>query len=360
MTRRLLILNGLAALMIPLHHAAAYGLQAMFLWTDRYQPVAVPNYDQLGSFAYYALMISRELHSFAVPAFMFVSGFFVAFMGKRSGPAPGWKMGLPRIKALLPPLILWTIFRFVLIRQRPDSIDQVLGTYWFIVLLIQFYLIAPWLITLARTRWRLLLAASAVIQLLVQGLRYPYFLGLEVPGLELMLSLTPRWFFPFLLFNFSLGLVAGMHLQSFERWLAQARWPLLATLIISVPLMVVEYELADRYVGDTWIGSNFTGLADNLYSVSLSLTFLAFGQVQLPFSKQLSDLGTKSLGIYMANIPAIYVTAVLLYELAPWVLGNQLFYQAALIAAGLGGPLMMMEIMRRSTMMRRQYRFVFG
>jgi len=205
MTRRLLILNGLAALMIPLHHAAAYGLQAMFLWTDRYRPVEVPNYDQLGSFAYYALMISRELHSFAVPAFMFVSGFFIAFMGKRSAEKLKWNMGLPRIKALLPPLILWTVFRFILVPQEP-TVDQVLGTYWFIVLLIQYYLLSPWLVALAKTRWRLLLIGSALIQLVAQGLRYPHFLGIDVPGLDLMLKLTPLWSFPYLLFNFSLGI----------------------------------------------------------------------------------------------------------------------------------------------------------
>ncbi len=39
MVNRLLLLNGLAAIMVAFHHAAAYGFNAMFRWTDRYLPV---------------------------------------------------------------------------------------------------------------------------------------------------------------------------------------------------------------------------------------------------------------------------------------------------------------------------------
>ena len=66
--------------MVPLHHSTAYGLQAMFEWTNRYRDVAVPNFDQLGTLPYYVLMFARQFDAFGVPAFLFVSGFFIAFM----------------------------------------------------------------------------------------------------------------------------------------------------------------------------------------------------------------------------------------------------------------------------------------
>jgi hypothetical protein len=358
-TRRLLVLNGLAALMVPLHHAAAYGLQAMFLWTDRYRPVAVPNYDQLGTLPYYFLTVSRELHSFAVPAFLFVSGFFLAFMSKGSAFEIKWNMGSHRIMALLPPFILWTAFRFVLIGQTPSSLGDILNPYWFIVLLIQYYLLSSWLVVWARAHWQSLLVVAAILQLSAQALRYPYFLGIDLPGLEMMLTLAPRWLFPYQLFNFVLGVVVCLHLESVQKWLPRVKWVLLLAVVASAVLMVVEYQLADRYVGEAWIGGNFTGLMDNFYAVSFCLCFLAFSDVKLPFSKTLADIGTKSMGIYMANIPAIYVVAVAMYFLFPWSLGNQLLYQVVLIAAGLGGPLLLMEITRRSRA-RRVYRYAFG
>ncbi len=79
MVRRLLLLNGLATLGVAIHHAVAYGFLAMFTWTNAYRDVTVPNYDMLGSPSYYALIITRQLDSFAIPAFFFMSGFFVAF-----------------------------------------------------------------------------------------------------------------------------------------------------------------------------------------------------------------------------------------------------------------------------------------
>jgi membrane-bound acyltransferase YfiQ involved in biofilm formation len=358
-TRRLILLNGLAALMVPLHHAAAYGLQAMFLWTDRYRAVAVPNYDQLGTLPYYAIMVSRELHSFAVPAFLFVSGFFLAIMSKGSASRVNRNIVSQRIMALLPPFLLWTLFRFVLIGQIPSSIGDVLNPYWFIVLLIQYYLLSPWLVPWAKNHWQSLLVVAAVLQLFAQGLRYPYFLGIDLPGLELMLTLAPRWLFPTQLFNFALGVVVCLHLDSVQKWLPRVRWLLLLAVAASAVLMVVEYQLADRYVGEAWIGPSFTGLADNLYATSVCLCFLAFSHVRLPFAKSLTEIGSKSMGIYLANIPAIYVVAVAMYHLTPWALGNQIIYQAVLIAAGLGGPLLLMQIARRSRA-RPLYRYVFG
>jgi peptidoglycan/LPS O-acetylase OafA/YrhL len=308
---------------------------------------------------YYVLMVSRELHSFAVPAFLFVSGFFLAIMSKGSQSGSKARVVSHRIAALLPPFVMWTVFRFVLIGQAPSSLGDILNPYWFIVLLIQYYLLSPWLVPWARSNWKSLLVVAAVLQLFAQGLRYPYFLGIELPGLELLLTLVPRWLFPTQLFNFVLGVVVCLHLESVQKWLPKVRWALLAAVVVSAVLMVVEYELADRYVGEAWIGASFTGLMDNFYATSVCLCFLAFSHVRLPFSKALEGIGAKSMGIYLANIPAIYVVAVAMYHLAPWSLGNQLVYQAVLIAAGLGGPLLLMEMTRRSRA-RRVYRYAFG
>ncbi len=359
MTRRLLVLNGLAIFMVPLYHAAAFGLSAMFDWTDRYLPVSVPNYDQLGSLWYYLLIFGREVEKWAVPAFLFISGFFVAFMARGNEHKITWQMILPRVRALLLPFILWTAFRFVLLLRPPATLSEALGTYWFITLLIQGYLLAPFLVSLAREHWKLLLFGAAFLQVGAQMLRYLLFLGVESPVIDLLVDLTPMWFIPFQILNFSIGIVAGVHLTSFKDWLARNRRTILAIVAGSVLLSIVEYQVIDQFTGPEWIGAQFNGIFGTVYTSLFSLAFLAFPEFKLPYNKFWSELGSRSLGIYLGNIPAIYVVAVILYDFAPWALGNQLVYQALLILAGLGIPLLLMEIMKRPRT-RWAYRYVFG
>jgi peptidoglycan/LPS O-acetylase OafA/YrhL len=360
MTRRLLVLNGLAILMIPIYHAAAYGLQAMFEWTDRYRAVTVPNYDQLGSFSYYFLMTTRSVEVFAVPAFLFVSAFFVAFLARGNDYKVTWDMVLPRIKVLLAPFVVWTIIRYALLLRVPESLYDVLRPYWFIVFLIQGYLLSPLLVPLAKNHWKSLLIGAGLLQLGAQGLRYFHFLGIDFAGLDLLLRLTPMWFFPFQILNFSIGIVAGVHLLKFKKWVTGARWWLLAIVVGSAILALVEYAVLDDLNGPEWLGPQFTGFFTSIYASTFSLCFLAFENFKLPFSKQFSTLGTKSLGIYLGNIPAIYVAAVLLYEFLPWTLEYQIIYQPALIVAGLGVPLLLMDLMKRISSMRWAYAYVFG
>ena len=76
--RRLLILNGLAIIGVILFHAAGWGFVAIFAWSDRYMPVMETVSDQRGSAPYNALRLVEQLVVFSIPAFLFVSGFFIA------------------------------------------------------------------------------------------------------------------------------------------------------------------------------------------------------------------------------------------------------------------------------------------
>ncbi len=360
MTRRLLFLNGLAILTIPIHHATAYGLQAMFYWADRYRPVTVPNFDLLGSPSYYISIIIRQLDTYSVPGFLFISGFFVAFMARGKNSKVTWKTIMPRVKVLIIPFVVWTVIRYVVLRRFPTSLDEILNPYHFIPLLIQFYLLAPFLVPLAKDRWKLLLGVAAFIHLSVQAIRYTNNIGVEFPGQDMLLVLIPRWivigqqpfWFPF-------GLVFGLHLKEFSQRLAQFKWQLLVAVVVFGVLSVVEYQVADFINGEAWIGPSFSGFSRNFYILAFLLYVLSLDKISPTMMKHFTALGTKSLGIYLANIPFIYVLAVLMYRLTPWVLGNQLLYQTALFAIGLGGPLLLMRLVQRSPL-RGSYRYLFG
>ncbi len=360
MTRRFLYLNGLAILAVVVVHAAAYGLQAMFLWTDRYRDVAVPNFDQLDSLPYLVTMAIRQLGVFAVPAFYFVSGYFIAFLAKGPNSRVTWAQVAPRIKVLLIPFAIWTAFRFVLLMRWPANLNEVLMPYHFIPVLIQFFLLAPLIAPLAKNRWRLLLLVAGLAQLGIIALRYSEFLfSISLPNGEAASGYLPGWLFLAWPFYFPLGIIVGFHLDKFKEPLLRMRWLLLGATVLLASLAIVEYHVADGINGSEWIGPHSPGLARPLFVIAFILTFLAFPRGPLPFSKWMTHLGANSLGIYLGNIPAIYVIAVLMYKLTPAALGNQLVYQSVLIAAGVAGPLILMELFRR-TSARPYFRYLFG
>jgi hypothetical protein len=351
-------LNGIAIIAVAIHHAAGYSLQAMFEWAHYASGATTANYDQVGSVTYYILMAPRLLLTFAGAAFFFISGYFVGILAKGSGAAISWSMVFSRIKLLFIPFVLWTIVRFVLLRQLPGSIDAILTPYHWIPLLIQFYLISPFIVRMAKWNWKLLLLAAALIGWVGSLLAYLAEFGWS-PAVEIQ-TILPNWFFLVNLpFWFPFGVVFGIYWVQFKPNLVRYRWHLLGAAVVMTILVLVEYALVDRLTGPAWLGSGFSGFTKFPYSLLLILSFLAFEKSKLPLAEEISLIGTKSLGIYLANIPSLYVTALLMFHLAPWLLGYQLIYFVILVVAGLGIPLLLMEAVRRSPV-RHRYRVLFG
>jgi hypothetical protein len=358
-TRKLLFLNGLAAFMVVLNHSASYGLNALFQWTDRYLQVSVPNYDQYGSLAYYTLFIIHELAEFAIPAFLFVSGYFIAFAARTTEGGIRFDFISSRIKKLIPPYIIWSVIVIILLQRFPPTFNQVLTVYYYIPLIIQYYLLSPILVSLARDRWKILLVSTAIIQFGLESLRLLALIGVDLPGIDLIIRITPIWFFPGRIFYFSIGLVAGMHVQHFSQWISRSKWILLISSIILFALSMAEYEYLANLLQDLWLVPKYSGLFRALFAVTFTLSILAFDKVPIPYPQKFANLGGKSLGIYFANTPILYVVASLMYFFTPRLLGMPLVYQIILISTGLGGSLLLMYVVLRSPA-RKAYPYIFG
>jgi peptidoglycan/LPS O-acetylase OafA/YrhL len=370
MIKKLLILNGLAILGVILFHASGWGFVAMIAWTHRYLPVTVPNYDQIGGSAYYLFRLIEQLIVVSIPAFLFVSGFFVAFATGRSQRTIGWHTIGSRIKNLLIPYLLWSFIILFLdfLQGQRNSVFTYLRliftggatpAYYYVILLCQFYLISPFLVPLAKSRWVLLLIVTAVIQLGVQLLQYPMLLGLEVPyTLQPFIDKVPNWFFPARIFWFAFGIVAGFHLVKIKTFALQFKWILLALVIGTYLLGVFEWETYINISGHTGMTHRET-LVDTLYSLAFLLTFIAFEKVSMPFSKQLGDLGSKSYGIYLVHVPVMSYAARAIYHITPGILGYQILFMVILIGLGLGIPLAMMAAINR-TPARKYHQYIFG
>lgn len=358
MSKRLLWLNGAAIIAVAIHHAAAFALQAMFEWTNRYMAVEVPNYDQIGSPTYLILMLLRILLTAAGPAFFFISGYFVGITVKGNQPTNNWEMVLSRVKLLVVPFLFWTIVRYLLLRQIPRTIDDVLTPYHWIPLLVQFYLLAPFIGALAKRNWKLLILIAFLVG--IPGAFLEYFAAFGSVRAETIQNSLPNWLFLFNLpFWFPFGVVMGVHLTQFKPTLIRYRWPLVIATIVMAILNIIEYAVVEKLSGPAWLGSGFSGFTKLPYSVFLILAFLAFDRGRMPYGNAVADIGTKSLGIYLGNIPFVYVAAVLMYRFTPVLLGYQLIYLLILFLVGLGGPLLLMELVRRSPI-RNRYRMIFG
>lgn len=370
MTRRIFLLNGLAILATVCHHAASRGSIAMFWWTDRYRPVTVPNFDQLGTLPYYVLLVISRLTLFAVPTFLFVSGFFTAYAARGNQSVLSWKMVKVRLTNLLVPYLLWSLVIFVgeflqgityppgeyLRRLTLGGADE---TYFYVPLLCQFYLLSLVVIPIAKTRGKLVLLVSALLQL---GAMSPMYLGLlwegQAPALDVIRSMTPSWLFIGWTFFFAFGVVSSFHLKQLKEWLRRHKWHLLVAVIVLGLMTVIEPEIVYRSTEkELYFGAN--PLSRCLFSVAVILCFLAFDRISISFSGILHQPGRRSYGIYLLHSQVLEFVARVIRQIAPWILACQSVFQPLLVVMGVGVPLLFMATVSRSGA-RKFYRYLFG
>jgi hypothetical protein len=231
--------------------------------------------------------------------------------------------------------------------------------YYYIPLLIQLYVLSPILVVLARKHWRLLLLLAALMQYGAEAVRYLDAVGAAVPGLGFLVWVTPRWFFPTHIFYFALGIVFGMHITAASKWLPRYKWHLLAVVVVSAALTLVEHKLVAALMGREFMGRTFDTVSRLTYAATFSLCFVAFHETAIPYSKQLIEIGVRTLGIYFMNTPVIYVAGVFFYHFTPWLLDMPLLYFIIQTVLGFGVPFLIIEFVRR-TPMRRVQEYAFG
>ena len=368
MIKRLLLLNGLAVVGAVVNHASGWGFTSLFWWTDRYQAVAVPDFSQLGGPAYYSLRAMEQLIMFSLPAFLFVSGFCVAFPAGRDGLVYSWSKASSRIKALLIPYVLWSIAIFVVrgLEGTTDTPGGYVGQllfgraaepYYFVPLIIQMYLLAPLFVGVLKKHWKPVLLTAGLIQLVVQAARYPIYLGWDVPAATWILNHAPGWFFPNAIFWFVFGMVFVLEQSTLKQWLSQRKAVLPWITAALGVLAFVEWELLLRFAG-RWLVPTPTVL-DSLYAGSFILTFVAFAESRVPAKQPLSALGERSFGIYLMHAPVLELLSRVSYHAIPLLLAYQFVFQPLLIIVGVGIPILIMAAVNRSPA-RPYYNYLFG
>jgi len=357
MARRLLLLNGLAILCVILFHATGFGFTAMFAWAHRYRDVTSPNYDAAGTAAYYALRLVEQFVTFCIPAFLFVSGYFVSVLAGRSHRIMDPRAIGARIRGLLIPYLIWSavVLLGLALQGRVFSGARYLSllatgatnpTYYYVPLLVQLYLVAPLVVLFANWRWKALLATTAALQVCVYALQYVIVVRVVVPGLTSLAAALPKWLFLAHLFWFTFGVVGGFQQRTLRVVLERRKRVLASCLVGLFVLGVLEWELLLQWSGQPWIDNRPT-LIDGLYSSAAILSFLAFENLKIPLANSLVALGAKSYGIYLVHGLVMEYFSRGLYHLAPWILGWQILFQPMLIGVGLSVPLLLMSLVSR-------------
>lgn len=383
MTRRFLLIMGLGILGVILNHSATFGYQATFDLAWRYRPevaascedltppVRCPNYDQVHSATYWGLTVVRRFIAFGVPAFLLVSGYFIAFAAGRKDAPIQWPILKTRVVGLIIPYVVWSIIIFAgqalfYNRVYPTAWDYIVrlliggatGSYYYIPLLVQLYLLSPLLVPLAKNHWKWLLVGTAVLMLAVETLRYLQLFGIGGTAVNTLITLTPLWFFPRRLFWFALGIVFGFHIGDFKPFFIRHKNKFVYGAVLFYVLSLVEFEVLLALSGQPWIDF-YSTYTTSIYAGLFMFAMLSAEKLKLPLTPQLMDLAAKAFGIYLVHEQVLELVGTLMFRYTPWLLGYQILYQPIMMFFGLGVPLLLMYLVSRSPA-KKLYKYSFG
>jgi len=317
----------------------------------------------------YLFVVFDQVGKFAIPAFMFIAGYFIAYATSGGKSDLRWPVVRARLANLVWPWLIWSAILMggQSFQGRSISPGEFLRTlaiqYYFIPLLILYYLSAPFVVKWAKRNTRALLAGAAVVQLLAVALFYGRVYHPDFPGaLKSWVDLGPLQYLRFA-FYFPFGIVCGMFprmIKDFLTRLAKAK-PILPWLaLLMFGLAVVEAAGAYNMGGEVWpIGGDQTKLSSALFSTALILCFVAFDRLTVPFSRTVNKLGTHSYGLYLCHYPILGVIATVIERIAPWVASQGWLFLPLLFGLTIVFSMSMMEgIARLPT--KRFYRYLFG
>jgi surface polysaccharide O-acyltransferase-like enzyme len=348
--RNLPFLSGLAILAVVLNHANWHVLEQF----------AAP------SWQVFFFIATDQICKFAVSAFIFVAGHFIAYATNGGKRDVQWSTVRARVIGLLWPWLIWSAVLVILhaFEGRPFSLVQYLNNlfiqYYFIPLLIVFYLVSPLFVRWLKMDLTKTLLWTGAIQLIAMALFYArIYLPAFPDALNSFIDIGPAEPFRYLIF-FALGIVSGIYPVLIKKRLAPWKPWLPWILAGAYILACTESSLAFLTNGNVWpIGADQTKITSVLVSTVLILCFLAFDNIQLPYKRALTLLSKNSYGIYLTHYIILGVLFKLIEMFAPWLVTQYALLLIILWTITVAGCMVLLELTARLPS-KRFYRYLFN
>jgi peptidoglycan/LPS O-acetylase OafA/YrhL len=315
----------------------------------------------------YPFVVIDQYGKFSVPAFLFISGYFIAYAIGRGKNDLKWKILRQRLTNLIRPWIIWSTLW--LLGQRILGHDIHPGgilfamfvQYYFVALLIAYLLISPWITRWACKNWRSLLATMLFFQLAGMIIFYlrVYWVGYP-ENLNAWVDTGP-----FLLLNFALyfplGLIGGMFALEVRTMLEKVKGLLPWFVLIFFVLSVMEGIAAFNLGGDTWpVGASQMKFTSVLFSISLFLTFLSVKEIKIPGLKKLSRLSKHTYGFYLLHYFVLGLLTDIFEQFLSKITSIEWVYLPILFILTLMVCWAILEGIRKFPRIRRIYPYLFG
>ncbi len=260
----------------------------------------------------------RPFINFAVALFLFISGYLTKDNQR------DWKQFYKkRITRVLIPYLIWgTLYSFITIWRLADYPRAMLTTtaylhLYYIFIYIQFVLLTPLMLRLARSRYRTLgWLITPISVLLLQY--YELFTGIIPPNLVLYLRLDLcfEWFT-----FYYLGLLLGNNMIDCK-W----SWKTLAILYcLSIPLQMIESHIWIMHGIENYGGQlKLTSILTSTLVLLLANELLKKENIQIN-NRFLMLLGDYSFGIYLSHLMLrVFLDHIPLYKSLPYGINSAL------------------------------------
>lgn len=348
MNRQFPALSGIAILLMVTNHSITLSGEAA-------QRLGYPPPEGIVGIA---LRLLRDLGVYAVPTFLFVAGAFAAYAARGDPPKLPKKFVGRSLIHVIRPYVLWSLFFYLIVFMSRGEQYSLAGyvrnllvgyPYHFVPLLLFFYAVSPVLVRVAYRHGVALLVVVGMYQLLMFLVVHQKVLGVDVPSATHLLAppvirgTLSEW-----AIYYPLGLVYAMHTPRVQPRLQSLR----AILVVATILLFVLALLDVNGL------INFR-LARLLVPVPLVLCLPLVSRQAIPAYRRLEIIGKRSYGIYLSHFVVIATLLWVVGLLVPGLLGVPVVIVPALIAVGIGIPMIVMNAMSRSPV-RGAYRSIFG
>ncbi|HEY9620102.1 MAG TPA: acyltransferase [Crinalium sp.] len=253
-----------------------------------------------GNFELQSALIFRQFINFAVPVFLFISGYFsVKLFNNRNDY---FRFLESRLTRLLTPYLIWSLAGIILLRNwhevKPIEAaillltGQSVGPYYYIVVLLQFTLITPILIKSLTNRFlsAFIISLSPISLLILYGINL-FSDGLSFPWYALPCTIWIMFYY--------WGIYARVKLD--DAWFYKKLPVFIFCLLLCLLLSVIE----SQYLHERWNDSEFAASQIKVSSFAASFCFInvLMGLRKIGIESHfIARLGDFSFGIYLVHM----------------------------------------------------------